>query len=76
MNIPQAQQCSKVPVGGNCPRAPYRKWNVAQKDLPDADQAQPIRIVFGRVRTAGVFITPLFNVDASAITQEITASKK
>lgn len=58
------------PVGGRQALRPSRKYEILAKDFTSVEQGVPLRLPYGRVRCAGVQITPIFNFRNEAITTE------
>ena len=68
----QAQVAAGLhPIGGKPQKYPSRKFIIQAKDFTSAEQAVPVRIVFGTARIAGVYITPIFGFRSTATTQKM-----
>ena len=58
-------------IGGKSQKYPSRKFIIQAKDFTSAEQATPVRVIFGTTRIAGAYITPIFGFRNKAITQKI-----
>jgi hypothetical protein len=47
---------------------PNRKFEIQAKDFTSSEQAVPIRLIYGRARVAGIYITPIFGFRATQTT--------
>ncbi len=60
------------PIGGKQQKYPSRKFVIQAKDFTSAEQAVPVRVIYGIAKVAGSYITPIFGFRSEAITQEIS----
>lgn len=59
------------PVSGPQRYQPNRKYEIQAKDFTSAEQAAPLRVIFGRAFVAGAQVTPIFGFRSVAITQHM-----
>lgn len=60
------------PIGGKAQKYPGRKFVIQAKDFTSAEQATPVRVVYGIARIAGAYITPIFGFRSEAVTQSMS----
>jgi hypothetical protein len=51
-------------------RQPFRKLQFQTKDFSSAEQAVPIRVVYGTAETSGTYITPVFGLRSEPVKSE------
>lgn len=60
-----------TPVGGDNRRRPARTFEILAKDFTDATQGEPVRVFWGRVRVAGVAMTPIFGFRSTPVYTQV-----
>ena len=61
----------ETPFGAIEQRVPSRKFSFYAKDYTASEQAVPIRIAFGTVKSGGTYFTPIWGFRSVAIKQKV-----
>lgn len=60
-----------TPAAGPQPLRPQRKFEILSRDFTQAEQAAPLRLIYGRAKVAATQITPIFGFRNEPTTTEV-----
>lgn len=61
----------ETPFGAVERRVPSRKFELHSKDFTSSEQAVPIRVAFGTVKSGGTYFTPIWGFRSVPIKQKV-----
>lgn len=69
--MPDHALAREVPFGAIEKRVPGRRFEIMAKDFTSNEQAVPIRVLWGTVKAAGVYFTPIWGFRSVAIQTKV-----
>lgn len=70
MNVQKSITARENAIAARETRKPLRKLEIQVKDFSEAEEAVPIRLIYGKALVSGVAMTPVFNMRSVAITSQ------